>query len=470
MAEAPVKLRPVEYQEGQYLCEIMRCGQCQGRLIMPWGGSYGVNSYILRCARDLSHQTMVSPSDTRKLFSAQRGELVEVNVQDQTLAIPETGLAVMPPASLEVGLTQATLQHTENQLVLLEDYVIRVLRENEDYGTVPGISRQFLWKPGADNLLAAFTCHAEFEVMERVIDPQTGYIMYHHQCRAVHHQSRQVVEVGHGACNSYEVKYRYRNTERQCPSCHAATIRKSRRAEGGWYCWARIGGCGSQFPDGDQSIEGQVPGREENPDKMDLLNTIMKMSMKRSATDCAMRLPGVARFFASPRDAGEARDAEEDEEASTGAAPSRQPARPRRPRSADARRPQGGRGAHPAPTCPLHGLRMGLDVEDRWVHRTPEGDWCYGEAPQAPDLPVEGANEPDQSGPGEGPPELGLSLDTVFQLARECGYTPSRVPAILGSREHPITLPDFILAGGTPEEAMEKIRQYHLMDKGGVRS
>ena len=121
---------------------------------------------------------------------------------------------------------------------------------------------------------------------------------------------------------------------------------------------------------------------------------------------------------------------------------------------------------------------MGMDQEKRWVHRTAEGAWCYGEATPPADLPYgpfEGANEPDAPASpadpagGSGEPRPVAGIDAVFAFARECGYPPERVPAILGARDRPLTLPDFLMAGGTAEQAIERLRQYHQMDRGPGR-
>ena len=60
-----------------------------------------------------------------------------------------------------------------------------------------------------------------------------------------------------------------------------------------------------------------------------------------------------------------------------------------------------------------------------------------------------------------------LDHNDVYTLAKELGYDTNRVPAILGSTQKPVTLPEWINQGGTYEGAMRKLREYHQMDKGG---
>lgn len=57
--------------------------------------------------------------------------------------------------------------------------------------------------------------------------------------------------------------------------------------------------------------------------------------------------------------------------------------------------------------------------------------------------------------------------DEVLKLAQEMGYGPEKVPSILGSNQDPMTLSDWITQGHSHEDAIRKIREYHLMDKGG---
>ena len=201
-------------------------------------------------------------------------------------------------------LTKAGLESTKQQLQLLEDFVQDVLRKDEDYGVIPGTgTKSTLLKPGAANIMAAFNCHAEPYVESFVLDPVGKFVSYEHRVDVVNNASGKVVSMGYGACNSHEVKYHYRELKRTCPNCGASAIIKGREQYGGgWVCWRRQGGCGTNFKDGDETIEDQQAGRVENEDPLDQANTILKMSIKRAEVDAAMRLPGVARFFTQDLD------------------------------------------------------------------------------------------------------------------------------------------------------------------------
>lgn len=62
-------------------------------------------------------------------------------------------------------------------------------------------------------------------------------------------------------------------------------------------CFKKKGGCGAKFPDGDQTIESQQTGRVFNPDIADQVNTIQKMSQKRSLVGAVLLAVNASEFF-----------------------------------------------------------------------------------------------------------------------------------------------------------------------------
>jgi hypothetical protein len=207
-------------------------------------------------------------------------------------------IAMMPAEPEEMGISQASIQHTQQQLALLEELVHLVLKPDQDFGIIPGTDRPTLLKPGAANIIAGFNCHSEPHVDIETINPDDGFVNYTVYVDVVSNLTGKVVSRGFGSCNSYEKKYRYREEKRKCPHCQAQAIIKG-RAEygGGWLCWSKQGGCGVKFPDGDPSIERQITGQIDNPDPLDQSNTYLKIAVKRAEVDATLRLPGVARFF-----------------------------------------------------------------------------------------------------------------------------------------------------------------------------
>jgi len=54
-------VKQVSYDEGKELVATHICGVCGSPLTLPWGGSYNINSYVIRCAKDKDHEGFVKP-------------------------------------------------------------------------------------------------------------------------------------------------------------------------------------------------------------------------------------------------------------------------------------------------------------------------------------------------------------------------------------------------------------------------
>lgn len=106
------------------------------------------------------------------------------------------------------------------------------LEEGRDYGTVPGVPKPFLHKPGAERLTDAFACYPRFTVIDSEVhhdrrvewekkrrDDETGDLevydsgtskgLYRYvvSCELVHRASGIVVGNGLGSCSTMEKKY-----------------------------------------------------------------------------------------------------------------------------------------------------------------------------------------------------------------------------------------------------------------------
>lgn len=184
------------------------------------------------------------------------------------------------------------------QVKMRNEFMSRVMRTGIDYGPQPGVadSKNVLYKPGAENLLANMGLHATFPRDELIVtEDWTGqahngetFIGYIAECRVyrqtgLEENQRMLVAAAHGSCNSFEVKYRYRQGKRACPECGQATIIKGKEEYGGgWVCFKKQGGCGSKFDADDKRITAQETGRINNPDIADVANTLLKMAEKRA--------------------------------------------------------------------------------------------------------------------------------------------------------------------------------------------
>ena len=210
----------------------------------------------------------------------------------------ERGLVTIPPAAMPALTIEQALVRRNQQ----REFIAQVLIKDQDYGEIPGTKKDTLLKPGAEKLLMFFGLRPRFEAIQTVED-WTGkdfggepFFYYHQKC--IVYRDGETMAEGDGSCNSRETKYRYRQGERKCPSCRAATIIKG-KAEygGGWLCYGRKGGCGAKFKDGDAAIEGQQTGRVLNVDVADLTNTILKMAQKRALVAATLIGVNASEYF-----------------------------------------------------------------------------------------------------------------------------------------------------------------------------
>lgn len=180
--------------------------------------------------------------------------------------------------------------------------VKHLMKDGQDFGTIPGTPKPTLYQPGADKLNNLFGLVPRFIINEKHED-WTGekhggepFFAYTVTCQLF--RGDYLMGEGSGSCNSWESKYRYRKAERVCPSCgQAAIIKGKQEYGGGWLCFAKKGGCGAKFRAGDESIEGQETGRVANPDIFDLVNTVLKMANKRGKIAATLNATSAHEFF-----------------------------------------------------------------------------------------------------------------------------------------------------------------------------
>lgn len=183
------------------------------------------------------------------------------------------------------------------------DFVKDTMKEDLDFGTIPGTNKPTLYKPGAEKLGTLFGLTSRFEIIEEVED-WTGsehndepFFYYKFVCRL--YRGDRLAGEGYGSCNSWEKKYRYRQADLKCPSCETEGTVIKGKAEygGGWLCWNKKGGCGAKWPDGAEVIEGQERGLIPNPDIYTQTNTILKMAKKRAFIDAILITVNASEFF-----------------------------------------------------------------------------------------------------------------------------------------------------------------------------
>lgn len=193
--------------------------------------------------------------------------------------------------------------HAELEVEAVADHVKKIKRlmrslldRDIHYGTIPGTGdRPSLLKPGAEKLCLMFNIYPKFETTRE--DGPGEHRTYDVTC-SLYHKSGAAVGQGLGLCSTLESKYRYRKSERVCPTCGAsAVIAGAERYGGGWLCWRKRDGCGATFLRDDEAITSQPTGRRENPDLPDSWNTVKKMAKKRAYVDATLSATAASDLF-----------------------------------------------------------------------------------------------------------------------------------------------------------------------------
>jgi hypothetical protein len=171
----------------------------------------------------------------------------------------------------------------------------RVMKQSVHFGKIPGVKKESLFKPGAETLCMAFQLVPKFHIAETKDGDHLECVV---TCTLIHAPTGAERGDGIGSCSTHESKYAYRAGERVCPDCGSTALRKSSKEKGGgFYCWAKIGGCGKQFSADEKRITEQQVGRQPNPDLADQYNTVRKMACKRAHVAATLFVTGASELF-----------------------------------------------------------------------------------------------------------------------------------------------------------------------------
>lgn len=80
------------------------------------------------------------------------------------------------------------------------------LRQNHDYGIVPGTNRASLLKPGAEKILMLMGIRSEFSLVDSTRDFEMGFFQYMVKCSL--YKGEILITEGMGSCNNREGKYK----------------------------------------------------------------------------------------------------------------------------------------------------------------------------------------------------------------------------------------------------------------------
>jgi len=182
------------------------------------------------------------------------------------------------------------------QVRAIQDLMRQAMIKDEHYGIIPGCIKPSLLKPGAEKLGMMFRLSPSYTITRR--EHGNNHVEFEVTCRLTHIKTGEIWGEGVGSCSTLETKFRYRKAEQTCPKCGKPTIIKSKKEYGGgWICFAKKGGCGAKFQDGDGEIENQNMGRIEHSDPADYYNTVLKMAKKRAQVDAILTATAASDIF-----------------------------------------------------------------------------------------------------------------------------------------------------------------------------
>ena len=192
-----------------------------------------------------------------------------------------TGQELQPVASGEIVRRDfdftTDVQRVVAQKRAIHEIMKTVMKPNEHYGVIEGCKKPSLLQPGADVLGLLFRLAPKYEIIAK--EEGDKRLTFDVRCTLEHIQTHEVWGEGLGSATTDEDRYYNQLTAKLCPKCHQPAIAHSKN--GGWFCWAKKGGCGAEFAENDETIQGQT-GQLDLRKMRGLRNTIVKMAAKRA--------------------------------------------------------------------------------------------------------------------------------------------------------------------------------------------
>lgn len=294
--------------------------------------------------------------------------------------------ALALPIEMSVEVFEAQVKREEAMRGVLKDYVGRNMKEGHHFSNTLGtvtLPKPMLLQEGTRNICSLFKLtFGNPEIDEKWLDGDHYRVRTH--IALFNAEGRQIAS-GDGICSTRETKYAYRTGQRECPECHVPAIMKDNKtANGGFYCWAKKDGCGAKFAADDARITEQVTGRVDNPDKADIENTVLKMSIKRAKSAAVCDVPMVSEIFAPDEEGARERGREGETQRSANSKPANAPRSNTQASAAvgDEQPPQGGT-PHSIKTAVDLAAKLqkdhGVDFESLAMQFLPEGVGKFSE-------------------------------------------------------------------------------------------
>lgn len=189
-----------------------------------------------------------------------------------------------------------TAGQLSDRLAVIQQASQQAMKEDVDFGIVPGTKKPTLFKPGAEKLGVLFELDVQLH-NEKTWDGD--HLTVVSTATVYHAPSGSRMGSGEGICSTREKKYAVRRQDRVCPDCGEPQVRQSNHDDE-WFCWRKKGGCGHKWPnDSDQgrAFDAMQVGEVPNPDLADTWNTVNKMAEKRARVDAILAVTGASALF-----------------------------------------------------------------------------------------------------------------------------------------------------------------------------
>lgn len=214
---------------------------------------------------------------------------------------------------------------------LFGEFVKSILKEDLDYGVIPGTQKKSLYKAGAEKLRFVYGIGIEIEPIEAIVDNENLVVDYTYRCTA-RSRTGQILAQCEGNCNSAEAKFGYvwkeerdlpdgvnkdklisRKSGKKMSEFDFAITKGETTGQYGkpaeyWKMWKDAQVSGRAKPVSRKTKKGSnmeaweideevVQYRIKNPDVVGLKNTIMKMAQKRAFVGAILLATGASEWF-----------------------------------------------------------------------------------------------------------------------------------------------------------------------------
>ncbi len=103
------------------------------------------------------------------------------------------------------GIDLQEISQTMSKIGQFQAVIQNQLKQNFDYGVIPGTQKPTLLKPGAEKILMLLGLRSEFEIVDSTRDFEKGFFQY--QVKARLYKGNMLITEGLGAANNRERRY-----------------------------------------------------------------------------------------------------------------------------------------------------------------------------------------------------------------------------------------------------------------------